>query len=93
MVPQIWIIHCLKMYKISHEVLNFIEKDHANLESVADSWRKSLPEKMIQRGIFQRGALLPLLFVIARMPLNHILRKCTTRYKFSRLQEKINHLM
>ena len=27
------------------------------------------------------------------MPLNHILRKCTTRYKLSILQEKINHLL
>ena len=26
MVPQSWIINCLKMYKISHEVINFIEK-------------------------------------------------------------------
>ena len=26
MVPQSWIIHRLKMYKISHEVINFIEK-------------------------------------------------------------------
>ena len=25
MVPQSWILHCLKMYKISHEVINFIE--------------------------------------------------------------------
>ena len=25
-VPQTWIINCLKMYKISHEVMNFIEK-------------------------------------------------------------------
>ena len=27
------------------------------------------------------------------MPLNHILRKCTARYKLSKLQENINHLM
>ena len=26
MVPQSWIINCLKMYKISDEVVNFIEK-------------------------------------------------------------------
>ena len=26
MVPQCWIINCLKMYKISYEVVNFIEK-------------------------------------------------------------------
>ena len=24
--PQSWILHCLKMYKISHEVINFIEQ-------------------------------------------------------------------
>ena len=38
-------------------------------------------------------ALSPLLFVIAMMPLNHILGKCTAEYKLSKLQEKINHLM
>ena len=26
MIPQSWIINCLKMYKISHQVINFIEK-------------------------------------------------------------------
>ena len=26
MVPQSWIMNCLKMYKISHELINFIEK-------------------------------------------------------------------
>ena len=35
MVPRSWIIHCLKMYKISHEVINF-------LESGTDSRRKKL---------------------------------------------------
>ena len=54
---------------------------------------KSLAEKKIQRGIFQGDELSALLFIIAMMPLNHILRKCTARYKLRRLQEKINHLM
>ena len=27
------------------------------------------------------------------MPLNHILRKCTSGYKLSKSQEKINHLI
>ena len=30
MVPQSWILHCLKMYKISHVVINFIEKTMKN---------------------------------------------------------------
>ena len=29
-VPQSWIINCLKMYKISHEIINFIEKNMKN---------------------------------------------------------------
>ena len=42
MVSQSWIINCLKMYKISHEVLKFKEKQHENLKSRADSRRKNL---------------------------------------------------
>ena len=43
--------------------------------------------------IFQGDALLPLLFVIAMKPLNHILKKCTSSNKLTKSQEKINHLM
>ena len=52
-----------------------------------------MAETKIQRGIFQGDAQSPLLFIIAMMPLNHKLRKCTAGYKLSRLQEKVNHLM
>ena len=37
--------------------------------------------------------LSPLLSIIAMMPLNHILRKCTVGYKLTKSLEKINHLM
>ena len=39
MVLQSWILHCLKMYKISHED-KLHRTDHENLESGADSGRK-----------------------------------------------------
>ena len=93
MVPQSWITHCFKMYKISHEVINFIEKTMQTWRVELTVGGRSLAETKIQRGIFQRDALSPLLFIIAMMPLNHILRKCTAWYKLSRSQEKINHLM
>ena len=49
---------------------------------------RSLAKTKIQRGIFQGDAQSPLLFIIAMMPLNHILRKCTAGYNLSRSQEK-----
>ena len=65
-----------------------------------NSWRveltaggRSIAETKIQRGIFQGDVLSPLLFIIAIMPLNYMLRKCTTGQKLSRSQEKINPLM
>ena len=54
---------------------------------------KSLVEAKIQRGIFLGDALPPLLFGIAIMPLNHILRKCTVGYRLSKSRGKINLLM
>ena len=54
---------------------------------------KSLAETKFQRGIFQGDARSPLLFIITMMPVNHILRKCTARYKLSRSQAKVNRLM
>ena len=59
-------------------------ENHENLESGFDSRR--------ERGIFQRDTLLPLIFIIEMVPLNHILRKYTAGYKLSKSQETINHL-
>ena len=93
MVPKSWIINCLKIYKISHEVINFIQKTMKTWRVELTAEGKSLAETKIQTGIFQGDTLSPLLFIIAMMPLNHIIRKCTAGYKLSRSQEKINHLM
>ena len=49
---------------------------------------KSLPEVKIHRGIFQDDDLSPLQFVIAMIPLNHILMKCSGGYKTTKSQEK-----
>ena len=81
------------MYKISHEVINFIEQTMKTWRVELTAGGRSIAETKIQRGIFQGDALSPLLFIIARIPLNHILRKCTAGFKLSRSQEKINHLM
>ena len=81
------------MYKISGEVIKFIEHTMDNWRVELKVGGKSLTEEKIQRGVFHGDALSPLLFVIAMMPLNHILRKCTGGYKLHKSQEKINLLM
>ena len=72
-----WIRNCLKMYKISHEIKNFIEKTMTNWRVELTAGGKSLDETKIQRGIIQGYALSPLLFIIAMIPLNLILRNIT----------------
>ena len=53
----------------------------------------TLAEMKIQRNIIERDSLLSELFVGAGIPLNYIIRKCTRGYKFTKSQEKINHVM
>ena len=84
MVPQSWIINCLKMYKMSDEVINLTEKSMKTWRVELTAEEKSLAEAKIQRGIFQGDTLSPLLFMIAMMPLNHIPRKCIAGYKLSK---------
>ena len=93
MVPHSCLINSLKMYKISHEVINFIDKTMKTWRVELTAGGKSLAETKIQRGIFQGDALSPFLFIIAMIPLNHIFRKCSAGYKLSKSQEKINQLM
>ena len=78
------------MYKITDQVVQFIEKTMKTWSVELTAGGQSLAEVKIQRGIFQGDALSTLLFV---MQLNHILRKCTAGYKLSKSQEKTNHLM
>ena len=93
MVPQSWIINCLKMFKIADEVIDFIEKTIKTMRVELTAGGRSLAETKSQRGIFREDALSSLLFIIAMMPRSHIPRKGTVGYKLSRSQEKINHLI
>ena len=72
------------MYKISHEVINFIEKTMKTWRVELTAGKRSLIESKIQRGIFQGDELSSLLFITDMMPLNHILRKGTAGYKLNR---------
>ena len=58
-----------------------------------DCWRAMFSWSKGPKRYISRRYTFMLLFIIAIMLLNHILRNCTAGYKFCRSQEKINHLM
>ena len=80
-VPQSWMIECLRVHKIFDEVIKVIENTMENWGMELTAREKSLAEAKVQSGINQGDALSPLLFITAMMPLNHIHRKRTGGYK------------
>ena len=79
MVLHTWIIECLKMYKISDKIINLIANamEHRRMEMIARG--QTLTEVKIQSDIFQGDSLSLRLFVIARIPINHMKRICKGR--------------
>ena len=54
MVPQSWIIQCLKIYKISHEIINFIEKTMQTRRVELTVVERRLAETKTQKGILRK---------------------------------------
>ena len=65
------------MYKISNKIINFILNAMENWRVKLIGGGQTQTEVKIQRGIFQEKSILPLLFIIAIVPLSYVLRKCT----------------
>ena len=61
------------MYDISDKVIKLIMEAIKNWKVELTVGEKTIAEVKIQRSIFQGDAILPILFVIAMMPLTYIL--------------------
>ena len=81
------------MNNITEKVIKFTEETMKNWRVELTVGGIGLAEEKIQRFIFQGEALLPLLFIIARILLSHILRKFIGGNKLTKSQEKICHLI
>ena len=73
------------MYKISDDIKRLIMETMKNWKVELTTGRKTLAKVKIQRGIIFGNGFSPLLFAIAMITLNYILRKCSGRvYKITR---------
>ena len=70
MVPQTWIIKCLKILKIADRVINFITKAMENQKMKLATGGQTLAEVKLQIGIFLGDSPTQFLSIIAMMPLN-----------------------
>ena len=93
MVPHSWILECLKSLGISDNIQRFLEKTMKTWRVELTCVNQQLGEVNIKRGIFQGDTLSPLLFVVAMIPLTHVLRKMKSGYEFTKNKEKINRLL
>ena len=80
------------MMGIAKNVVTFLGKTIKSWRVKLTCVAETLGEVPIKRGIFQGDALPPLLFVVALIPLTHILRTANPGYEL-RTGEMINHLL
>ena len=80
---------CLEQQRILSLLVNSMEKWKVMLCSGYSEFGKV----EIKRGIFQGDSLSSLVFVLALILVNFILRKAKAAYEISESKEKINHLL
>ena len=93
MVPHSWIIEYLDLFGVAENIKSLLVNSMEKWKVMLCSGNSELGEVEIKRGIFQGDSLSPLMFVLALIPLNLILRKAKTAYEFSVSKDKINHLL
>ena len=93
LVPHSWLSECMHMFGIASNVEKMLTASMQGWRTELTCCNESLGQVRFRRGIFQGDSLSPLLYVIAMIPLNLVLRKMKIGYQFSSNQEQINHLM
>ena len=93
LVPRLCIIECLDLFGVAENIKSLLVNSMEKQKVMLCSENSELGKVEIRRGSFQGDSLSPLVFVLALIPLNLILRKAKTAYEFSESKEKINNLL
>ena len=93
MVPHSWILESMKMLGIAPNITALIEKSMPSWKTNLYSDGKLLGSVKIKRGIFQGDSFSPLIFVIALIPISHVLRATKMGYQIEKNGPTINHTL
>ena len=92
MVPHSWIIDTMGMVGLADNIIGLIKQSMNKWKTDLYADGKLLGSVPIRKGIFQGDSFSPLLFVIALLPLTHILRETGMGYQLEKNGAKVNHL-
>ena len=88
MVPHSWIVESMRMLGVASNIIELIGKSMSNWRTNLFSDGKLLGSVKINRGIFQGDSFSPLMFVIALIPITHILRASKMGYQIEKLDQQ-----
>lgn len=92
-VPHDWILKCLSLYGIHPKICEVIATSMQFWRTTLTCNNVVLGDVNIRREIFQGDSLSPLLFVLALMPMSHLLRQTNKGYTIKNCNVKHNHLL
>ena len=92
MVPHSWIIAAMGMVGLAAFIIGRIQRSMNKWKTNLHTDGKLLRSVPTKRGISQGDSFSPLQFVIALLPLTHILRERGMGYQLEKNGAKVNHL-
>ena len=93
MVPHSWILECFEVVGAAANIIALIRNSMVQWKTVLTSNGIKLEDVSIKRGIFQRTSLLPLLFVVIKIPLSITLRDMKAGCIMKKNRTPISHLL
>ena len=93
MLPHSWISESMRMLGIANNIIEIFENSMPSWKTNLFSDGKLLGTVKIKRGIFQGDSFSPLMFVMALIPITHVLRSTQMGYQIEKNGPTINHTL
>ena len=88
-VLHLWIISTMRMVELTSNIIGFIKQSMNKWKTELDADGKLLGSVLIRRGILLGDLFSPLLFVIALLPLTHMLIETGMGYQPKKMEQRL----